>query len=162
MRRLILLRHAKAERPYDCPDWLRPLRPSGIADATEAGKVLAKYSIDLACVSAATRADQTWQAACKGGASAASEELVDWLYGASGTELAYRAIDLPAEVSTVVFVGHEPGMSSVAYQLAMPGQPLGAVADHLPTASIIVLQHEGEWADMWGVAKLEEYVFVRA
>jgi len=53
-------------------------------------------------------------------------------------------------------------MSSVAAELASPTEDLGASADHLPTASIIVLQYDGQWANMWGSAKLGEYVFVRA
>jgi len=162
MKQLILMRHARAV-PYGIgPDMLRPLRPSGIDDARAAGQVLARYAIDLAYVSAAKRTRQTWKAATRGGASASNVENVDWLYGASGNQLAHRVIALPADVSTVLFIGHEPGMSSVAAELASPTEDLGAVADHLPTASVIVLQHDGEWAGMWGAAKLADYIFVRA
>ena len=162
MKQLILMRHARAV-PYGIrPDVLRPLRPSGIEDARAAGQVLARYTIDLAYVSAAKRTRQTWKAAVRGGASANHVENVDWLYGASGNQLAHRVTTLPTDVTTVLFVGHEPGMSSVAAELAAPTEDLGAVADHLPTASIIVMQYDGEWAGMWGAAKLGEYVFVRA
>jgi len=162
MKQLILMRHARAI-PYGVgPDLLRPLRPSGIEDARAAGQVLARYTIDLAYVSAAKRTRQTWKAATRGGASAIRVEAVEWLYGASGNQLAHRVVALPADVSTVLFIGHEPGMSSVAAELASPTEDLGAATDHLPTASIIVLQYDGEWANMWGSAKLGEYVFVRA
>ena len=156
------MRHARAV-PYGVgPDVLRPLRPSGIEDAKAAGRELARYAIDLAYVSSAKRTRQTWKAAGRGGAFANRVEHVDWLYGASGNQLARRVIELPTVISTVLFIGHEPGMSSVALELADRAEPLEGVTDHLPTASIIVLQYDGEWANMWGAAKLEHYYFVRA
>lgn len=160
MRRLILLRHAKAIPYVSGDDWLRPLLPSGMDDALAAGRELANYSIDLAYVSTAKRTEQTWHIACRGGAAAARVENVDWLYGASTSKLVREVTSLPDDLATVLFVGHEPGMSSVALELAAPTEPVAELVPHLPTASMIVLTYEGDWAEMLGVCKLE-HVYVR-
>jgi len=124
-------------------------------DALAAGRLLAKYEIDLACVSMAKRTEQTWHIACRGGAMAAKVENVDWLYGASSSQLVRKVTSLPDDLSTVLFVGHEPGMSSVALELAAPTEPVADMVPHLPTASMIVLAYDGPWSEMWGLCKLE-------
>lgn len=154
------MRHAKAVPYGSGDDWLRPLRPSGMEDALAAGQLLAKYEIDLAYVSTAKRTEQTWHIACRGGASAKKVENAEWLYGASASQLVRRVLILPDDVSTVLFVGHEPGMSSVALELAAPTEPVADMVPHLPTASMIVLTYDGPWSEMWGLSKLES-VYVR-
>ena len=64
-RTLILLRHAKSDWSGGEPDRLQPLAPRGRRQAPEAGQWLADHAgvIDLAVVSTAARAQQTWQLA---------------------------------------------------------------------------------------------------
>src|SRR4051794_39743100 len=61
-RRLVLLRHAKAETPGDTPDVQRQLTDKGRADATAAGAWLAAEGLrpDLVLCSPAIRTRQTW------------------------------------------------------------------------------------------------------
>ncbi len=63
-RTLVILRHAKAERPGDPPDVERPLTTRGHADATAAGTWRASHDLypDLVLCSPARRARQTWDA----------------------------------------------------------------------------------------------------
>ena len=69
MRRLILLRHAKAEnQAASGEDIDRALTARGLADAARMGQVLADAGLqpDLALVSSGVRARQTWEAAKAG------------------------------------------------------------------------------------------------
>src|SRR6478735_578713 len=64
-RTLVLLRHAKSDWSTGEPDPRRPLAGRGRRQAPEAGRWLAANldAIDLAVVSPATRARQTWELA---------------------------------------------------------------------------------------------------
>ena len=61
-RTLVILRHAKAERPAELADADRPLTQRGHADAAAAGAWLAArgYRPDLVLCSPAKRTRQTW------------------------------------------------------------------------------------------------------
>ena len=66
MNRLILMRHAKAERDSGSGrDMDRPLSSRGVADAGLVARALADRGVrpDVALVSAAARTRQTWDAA---------------------------------------------------------------------------------------------------
>jgi phosphohistidine phosphatase len=69
MRRLLLLRHAKTERPKpgerDCD---RELTKRGSADAPVIGAYMARHGLvpDLALVSPVTRAEETWTLVAEG------------------------------------------------------------------------------------------------
>lgn len=62
MHRLILMRHAEAERAHPGGDRERPLSPRGRDEATRMGRALARRGLrpDLALVSPAARTRQTW------------------------------------------------------------------------------------------------------
>lgn len=162
MKQLLLLRHGRAVPHEDGYDWDRELRRSGVDDATAAGRLLAAYQIDLAVVSNAVRAAQTWQLACNAGASATRTNLVDWLYGVSGTELTRHVAQLSDALHTVIFVGHEPGLSHAITHLAAPEEETWPASEGLPTSSFVVLSHQGRWSTMAGQAKFERYEYVRA
>jgi len=152
MKRLILMRHAEAMQGGFNPDPQTPLSPDGTRAATAAGQFLAGCAIDLALVAPTTYAVQTWEAACLGGAWAAKVELIEWLSDPLGRQLPPLVLSLPEEVSTVLLIGREPGLQSLAYGLLAPVQP--AFAD-LPAASMYVMTHEGQWYNMYGAAKKE-------
>ena len=66
MQRLILMRHAQAERaPSGGEDIDRRLTPAGAADARLMGRLLAEQKLipDQALISSAIRAQETWAAA---------------------------------------------------------------------------------------------------
>ena len=84
--------------------------------------------IDLAVVSTATRAEQTWQLA--------SAELADPPPVRSDGRVYVR--ELPADAGTVVMVGHNPGFEDLATTLS--GQPV-----LMPTSALAVIELAGGW-----------------
>src|SRR4051812_30819300 len=64
VRTLVILRHAKAERPATADDHGRPLTERGHADAAAAGRWLSAhgYRPELVLCSPARRTRQTWHA----------------------------------------------------------------------------------------------------
>jgi phosphohistidine phosphatase len=164
-RRLILLRHAKSAWP-DVPDHERPLAPRGQRDAPAAGRWLRKSGCvpELVLCSTARRARETWHLA-EGKLGAHPEVVFEQrVYGASSAELLDLARETPSGVSTLMIVGHDPAMQSLAVDLAdaQEGQDAGALArlrDKFPTAGIAVLAFAGAWPDLGpGAARLADFV----
>src|SRR5690606_25377106 len=94
MRRLVLMRHAKAERGGPgVEDFDRALTERGVTDAALVGAALARSGItpDLTLASAAARTRQTWAAIC-GLFPKARAELRRNLYHAEANTL-LRAIE---------------------------------------------------------------------
>jgi phosphohistidine phosphatase len=73
-RTLVLLRHAKADRPNGVPDVDRPLTERGHADSALAGAWLVKhgYVPDLVLASPSRRTRQTWHSVAVALANAGS------------------------------------------------------------------------------------------
>ncbi|MDX6372928.1 MAG: phosphohistidine phosphatase, partial [Nocardioidaceae bacterium] len=115
VKTLVMIRHAKAEQSGRS-DFERQLTDRGTLDATEAGQWLAARGVepDQALVSAAVRAQQTWEAVNEGGGWDLEGTADDALYEA-GTE---TALDLIREtedvIRTLVVVGHNPTVASLA------------------------------------------------
>jgi phosphohistidine phosphatase len=145
MRRLILFRHAKAEpRGAGMDDFDRPLAERGRADAALMGQVLAREGLvpDLALVSPARRASETWICA-REAFPAAKAELRRDLYNA-GPETIREAVEEAADAAdTVLVVGHNPGLHELAVELLIEGAASAAeverVAARFPTATAAAL-----------------------
>jgi len=146
------MRHAKAEQSGPS-DFERELSDRGVADATEAGRWLASRGVepDQALVSAAVRTQQTWEAVNEGGGWDLEGTFEDALYEA-GTE---SALDLVREtdpgISTLVVVGHNPTMASLATLLddgEGDDEAGNEVATGFPTSAMAVLEYDGDWADL--------------
>lgn len=149
-RTLVLLRHAKADRPHDVTDFDRPLTPRGHADASAAGAWLARRALvpDLVVCSAARRARQTWHgvAVALAESAAGSGPLVRYeraLYDDGPEDLLELVQQCADEVYTVLVVGHNPTVSQVSATLdARPGS---AAPDGLRTSGLAVHRFEGSW-----------------
>jgi phosphohistidine phosphatase len=144
-RELILLRHAKSDWSGDEPDPLRPLAKRGRRQAPEAGRWLAEHlgAIDLAVVSTATRAQQTWQLASAELAVPPPVRIEDRAYAASAGELLDLVRALPRDAGAVVIVGHNPGLEDFATALTGRSVPM-------PTSALAVIALAGDWAGDWG------------
>lgn len=139
-RQLVLIRHAKsADGPVDVE---RPLAPRGRRDARAVGQLLSDSGVDpeRVVVSPARRARQTWDAACTE-LSGPGEVIVDGRIYDNDAQSLYEVIrDTPAQVGTLVLVGHNPSFSELATELddahgdregsreLRAGYPTGAVA----------------------------------
>jgi phosphohistidine phosphatase len=141
-RRLVLIRHAKAEAGGDS-DRGRILAPRGQADAAALGRWLADQGLraDRVVVSPARRARQTWELA-----AAATDwpdaTVEDGIYDNTVDSLVQVIRATPAEVETLALVGHNPSLAVLARMLddGTPGE--------FPTSGVAVFTVSGGWATL--------------
>lgn len=134
-RRLILMRHADAERGGGAmADIERALTPEGVAEARRIGRALAEAGLapDRALVSTARRARETWTAVSEAFPDVAAD-FHKAIYEASPATLWALAQQGMVGGESLILVGHNPGMQALAASLArggppMRGFPTGAVA----------------------------------
>lgn len=150
VRKLVLIRHAKAQHSNSLGDHARELSVRGQDQAEQLGKFLADTygSIDLAYVSTAARATQTWLGASKSCSAQRAEELkAIYTTGAEGLLEILRQSDDQAEV--VILVGHEPTISALAWNLSVVESPaVGEVTHGMSTCSAACLEWDGAWSDL--------------
>lgn len=113
---LILLRHAKSDWSTGKADHLRPLAPRGRRQAPLAGAWLAEHhpDIDLALVSPAARAQETWSLAAAELPAPPPVQVDERIY--DGWLHAVVA-GLPETADVVVMVGHNPDMEELVEEL---------------------------------------------
>ncbi|SDA68427.1 histidine phosphatase family protein [Sinorhizobium sp. NFACC03] len=165
---LMLLRHAKSAWPDGVADINRPLGERGRKAAPLMGKYIARHKLvpDLALVSTAKRAQETWQLVASALSSEVAVENTRAIYevGASQILSVLRATD-PA-VRTLLIVGHNPGMEDLAHELVGSGDADLRIrmADKFPTAALAVLEFEAVgWRELMpGGAKLARFVTPRS
>jgi phosphohistidine phosphatase len=152
VKTLVVMRHAKAEQSGPS-DLERQLSDRGIMDATEAGQWLASRGVepDQALVSAAVRTQQTWEAVNDGGGWDLEGTLEDVLYEA-GSESALDLIrSVDDGIETLVVVGHNPTMASLAALLDDGDGDEEAgneITIGFPTSAMVVFSYDGDWSDL--------------
>lgn len=149
-RRLVLLRHAKAEPATTSDDALRPLALRGRTQAAGLPAALTSLGAtpDAVLVSAALRTRQTWELAAHGLSGRSRDggpavTVTDVLYNARVDEVLSLVGELSDSVRTVLVVGHEPTMAATASFLAGPGSDDAALAQvrvGVPTATYSLLE----------------------
>lgn len=165
-RTLVLLRHAKAVPPETMPDLDRPLSDRGQADAAAAGRYLIAQGIepDLVLCSPSTRTRETWEYAAGAGVIATDVWYDRRIYSADTEELLDVLHDVPADVRTVILVGHGPGVPWLADELTLDGTSPQRVelTQKYPTSGLAVLHHTTRWSDLAADdADLVDYVIPR-
>ncbi|MEK9810905.1 MAG: histidine phosphatase family protein [Candidatus Nanopelagicales bacterium] len=163
MRTLILQRHAKSDYPTGVADHDRPLSARGQRDAHAAGVWLAARNFNpaQALVSTAVRTRQTWDVL----QPYLPMTSVTWdsrIYEATATTLRRVLGDISDDVTSVILVGHNPGLEVLAASLARGGSTsaLAAMAQKYPTSAIAVVQSEKVWAQ-FDEAELVEFAVPR-
>ena len=163
-RRLVLLRHAKSEWPPGVPDEDRPLAERGVRDAVAVGELLAGDDAlvpDLVLYSSARRTRETWKLASRAWDTPPPSLEEPELYGADADELIGLVGELDQGVQTVVLIGHEPTMSTVATRLAGPESSAGdleRLREKFPTSGLAVLRFESDWSGVApGAGVLERF-----
>jgi phosphohistidine phosphatase len=144
MRRLFLVRHAKAEAAsVGREDYTRKLTQRGRFDARRVAKALAArhFLPDVLIHSGAARAKETAEIFAAEWRSKAELEEAAWLYDASLTTLLDRTRALRDEDKRVGLVGHNPGLGELATALTNSGaQPQAQrLAAKYPTGAVAVL-----------------------
>jgi phosphohistidine phosphatase len=149
---LVIVRHAKAEQTAST-DAERRLADRGADDAAEGGRWLSARGVEpgAALVSSAVRTEQTWDALAEAAGWDLEATLDDALYEA-GTETALDLVrETDAHVTTLVVVGHNPTMASLA-QLLDDGEgddeAGNEMATGFPTSAIAVFEYDGDWEDL--------------
>lgn len=149
MRRLLLLRHAKSAYPAGVADIDRPLGPRGQAAAPRMGAYIAREGLcpDHAMVSPARRSQETWEAV-RAECPDTAMETVPSLYEAPAGRILDAIRSAPAEATSLLVIGHNPGLGDLALRLVGEG-PKGLqndLRDKFPTAALAVFAFE---ADGW-------------
>ncbi|WNC03190.1 histidine phosphatase family protein [Streptomyces sp. CGMCC 4.7035] len=151
LRRLVVLRHAKSAWPAGVADHVRPLAPRGRRDAPAAGRALAEADClpDLALCSTAVRARQTWELASAQWGTPPPVRFEPGLYAADVPDLLEAVHGVPAQVRTLLVIGHNPGLEELVLELA--GDALDDALDRVrvkfPTSAIAVLAWHGSTWD---------------
>ncbi len=152
MKRLALLRHAKAERESpDGSDFERPLNERGRVDAGRMGREIRDLGLhfDLVLASPARRVAETVEHV---GELAAISELR--IYEASSRQLHDLIRSTDDAVDSLLMVGHNPGFEQLAAQLTA-----NAIED-FPTAALAEIDLPVDhWRDVErGIGRLNRFV----
>ena len=152
-RRLVLLRHAKAEHHARVSDEQRTLTPAGRRQAGEVGSLLVETNLqpDVVLCSSAVRTRQTFERLAPALDVRPDVEYLEDLYRADESDVLDAVADVRPDARTVLVVGHEPIMSGVASLLAGPESETSAVARvrvGVPTAAFCVLELADSWTDL--------------
>ncbi len=142
MRRLLLLRHGKAAWPDGIDDSDRPLARRGRDAARRMGAYLAERRLvpDLALVSPARRARETWSLAepALGGVPARPEARI---YEAPPDRLLGVVREVEPDIGTLLMVGHNPGLEELLRMLLSREERYATAATlaKFPTAALAVV-----------------------
>ncbi len=135
VRTLVVIRHAKSDWSVPGPDRDRPLSRRGRRQAPAIGRWLAAQQIllDLAVVSPARRAWQTWEAVgTELGAAAPDARMEEAAYTFDGETLLTFVRGLAEDAETVAMVGHNPAVEVLVELLTGTHVPM-------PTAALAVV-----------------------
>ncbi|MFV0427681.1 MAG: SixA phosphatase family protein [Beutenbergiaceae bacterium] len=105
----------------------------------------------LVLCSSAVRAQQTWDLVAAALPQQPAIRVLDELYLAGLEEVIDLLHTVPAEVTDVLVVGHEPTMSATADYLAADDSDQAAralVRVGVPTASLCLLHTDGQWSGL--------------
>ena len=152
MRRLILLRHGKAERSEPgMQDQTRVLIERGRKDAGKIGAYMASHALipDRVLLSPAARTRETWKFAAAAFRPEPGAIMSEQLYDATPHAIFAAIKDVPAAVHTLLMVGHNPSLHEVAQMLVATGdiEARERLREGLPTAGLVIVDFA---IDSWG------------
>lgn len=162
-RQLLVLRHAKSSR--DDPklaDFDRPLAPRGLKTAPLIGRELSRrgWLPDLALVSPALRTRDTWRLVAAELPKHGPAEFAEELYAAAPA--AILACVRQAKATSLIVIGHNPGLQNFVLRLAGTGSDEGVfkkVEAKFPTAALARFTVKEDWANLdFGRARLTHFV----
>jgi phosphohistidine phosphatase len=148
-RRLVIMRHAKAESSARS-DHARELTDRGRRQSRAAGARMASAGVrpDFVVVSSAARAMSTAAEVLVGLELTTEPEtrVLDSLYQADPYDLlSVCALEIEPLAATALVIGHNPTIAGAAHLI----QPEGDRVDlSFPTAAFAVFELEGAWTDL--------------
>jgi phosphohistidine phosphatase len=169
--RLLLLRHAKSSWKDDTvEDHERPLNARGRSAAAALGRYLRAEGLlpDLALLSSARRTQESWsRLASEWPEPLPPAKVLRGLYLAPPSQLLAQIRRAPNTARTLLVLGHNPGLESLARLLAGPGSTAEAQRDlqaKFPTGALALFDCDLEsWEALRrGSASLQRFVTPRA
>ncbi|WP_066360821.1 SixA phosphatase family protein [Herbidospora mongoliensis] len=139
MKKLIVLRHAKAEHTPGVLDYDRVLTERGERNAREAGELIAKLAPDLIVSSPSARTRLTAELLGLADVPIAFERDV---YEAYTDDLVAILRRIDPEVGTLVLVGHNPSVHDLVVQLA------GPETEAFKPGAFAVIELPGPWEEL--------------
>lgn len=151
-RHLLIMRHAKSAWDTDAPtDFERPLSNRGKRDAPRMGEWMHTQGLkpDHVVSSPAGRAKKTASLTCKALDIPKSEINLDQhIYGAVLNDLLTVLREQPRHASTVLLVGHNPGMDELVSYLWGDDIQLPSDGNLMPTATLAHLIMPDDWSTL--------------
>ncbi|MGD0143317.1 MAG: histidine phosphatase family protein [Rhizomicrobium sp.] len=169
MKRLLLLRHAKAV-PGDAKtdDRERTLNARGVHDAPLLGAEIhhRRYVPELAFCSTARRTVETWERLAPEFDALPAVTFLDALYLASPKTILKLVQSADNEAGTLLVLGHNPGLQDCAAALARRSPApeerarLERMRDKFPTCALAVFDFEiAHWRDVeHGTGRLTDFI----
>jgi phosphohistidine phosphatase len=144
MRRLLLLRHAKAERSDPgSKDISRVLIERGRKDAAKIGAYMAGHALipDRVVLSPSARTRETWKYAATAFKPAPAAASAERLYDATPHDIIGIIRDSPVSAHTLMLIGHNPGLHEAALMLIASGDidTRERLREGLPTSGLVIV-----------------------
>ncbi len=151
MPRLLLLRHATAERAQRGEtDHERALTKGGRKESKAVGKFLAKSgeTVDLVLASDSKRTRETWEGVAEKFGAAPEVRFLRSLFEAQNYVPTIKAEG--GEAEAVLVVGHNPAMHSTALTLAenLAGRDGERLRAGFPKAALAIFDFDGSWGGL--------------
>ena len=153
MKKLLVLRHARAERDSESGrDFDRPLAERGRKDAAEIGRALRDRGLDPDAVlaSPAKRVVETLAALAEG-YGPLEADYDERIYDASAGTLLDVVRQADDSVQALLLVGHNPGVQQLLLDLADRDERglRGRVEEEYPTAALAVVElPSASWSEL--------------
>lgn len=165
MRRLMLVRHSKAERAEpSVSDQERKLTDEGRADAATVGAYLANHSFrpDYVLVSPAARTRETWRQVAAALGSTPDVKFDEQIYNATTQALFNIVAEAPDAARAILMLGHNPGLHELAVFLTGTGDIdlRERLRENFPTSAIAIIDFPlDSWSKLHPRAgRLERFV----
>ncbi len=165
MRRLLLLRHAKAERSDPgMQDISRVLIERGRKDAVKIGAYMAGHALvpDRVAASPSARTQETWKYAAAAFKPAPAAMSVERLYDATPHDIFGVIKDTPATAHTLLLIGHNPGLHEAALMLIASGDidARERLREKLPTSGLVIIDFAlDDWSKLHARSgRLERFI----
>jgi phosphohistidine phosphatase len=169
MRRLLLLRHAKAERSQPGGrDQDRVLTDRGCADAPKLGAYMVRHALkpDLVVVSGSARTRETWALVAAAFDKSPAVNFEDRVYEAPAEAILQVIKETDPKIGTLLVIAHNPGLQELAAMLVAAGdvEARQRLKEDFPTAALAVIDFAlGDWSRVHlHAGRLEHFVTPRS